>query len=101
LERPLFAPTRRAIVPDTVERQPVDEPAPTSKPSKLIAPNLGLLGVMGNHDSSRALITNSGSDPIWVSKGTVIAGWTVAGIGADWLELTINEEKIKIEMYQP
>ncbi|MEQ6204725.1 hypothetical protein ABMC88_16910 [Sulfitobacter sp. HNIBRBA2951] len=102
LERPLFAPGRRPVVAEpeieVVAQQEVREPTP--EPTKAPAPDLGLLGVMGTDNTNSALVANAGGDPIWITTGTTIAGWTVTNIGTDWLELNLDDETIRIEMYQ-
>lgn len=102
LERPLFAPGRRPVTPEPEIEVVVQEPAPAPAPvpEKPPAPDLKLLGVMGTGDTNRALVANGPGDPIWIDAGTTIAGWAVATIGTDWLELSLESETIRIEMYQ-
>ena len=104
LERPLFAPSRRPLEdapePEPVVEQEEEVRAPAPEPERARAPDVGLLGVMGNDDANSALVALDEAEPVWVKPGTPIAGWTVAAIGPDWLELTLDSETIRIEMYQ-
>ncbi len=102
LERPLFAPSRRPVVAEPEVDVIIQEEAPRAEPEpeKVPIPDLGLLGVMGTDNTNRALVANAGGEPVWITAGTTIAGWTVAAIGPDWLELNLDNETIRIEMYQ-
>jgi len=102
LERPLFAPGRRPVIaaPEIQVVVQEDAPAPPPEQEKPPVPELALLGVMGSDNNNRALVSNAAGDPVWINPGTTIAGWRVVTIGPDWLELKLDTETIRIEMYQ-
>lgn len=102
IERPLFSPTRRPRVPESEVRVIDEKPevVPVIEKTAPPHPEVDLLGVMGGAVQSRALVANAGGDPVWLTEGTQISGWTVSRIGPDWLELADGPETMRIEMYQ-
>ncbi|SMX26035.1 hypothetical protein TRP8649_00107 [Pelagimonas phthalicica] len=100
-QRPIFAPTRRAVSLDTVKTaEPAPTSAPAPKPILATPPEVRLLGVMGTAQGNTALISHAGGNPIWVTQKETLGGWQISDIFADALELRLKTQTIRIEMYQ-
>ena len=101
LDRPVFEISRRPVEPDTElpEAEPeipvmeVEDPAPE-------LPNVSLLGVMSTGSRTRALISVEGNEPLWLSEGDKIGGWTITSAGEDWLELVAEDNKVRLELFK-
>lgn len=99
LDRPVFAPTRRPTVTDAIEDAP-EEVAPATQVVATTTPDMLLLGVLSGGESSKLLVSVSGGSPIWVTKGDEIDGWTLTDAGADWAEVSQNQMKFRLDLYQ-
>lgn len=99
-ERPLFAATRRPFVAETVtvEETPILEEPPA--PDAEILPAVVLFGLMGGTDMRQALISVEGAQPEWISVGDKLGPWTLTDAGSDWLELSFDAQKIRLELYE-
>ncbi|WP_134643102.1 hypothetical protein [Pseudaestuariivita atlantica] len=99
LERPLFAPTRRPVV---IAALPEPEPDLTTQLAapEAPAPVIRLRGVIGATGGNRALVTVDGADGGWLTEGTEVSGWTVTGIGPDWLDISRGEIRKRIDLYE-
>jgi len=102
IQRPVFSPSRRPVAPMPAALEPEPEtPAPAvSEPEPVAVPQLRLLGIIGNGSERSALISNQGGDPAWIGQGGSIAGWQIGSVGPDWIEITLDSQKIRIEMYE-
>lgn len=81
LERPLFAPDRRAIAEQAAGEQQAAAPTPPPLPDRLA-------GVMLGPDEREALFSSPGQKPVAVAVGGAIGGWTVSTIELDRVVLT-------------
>lgn len=102
VDRPLFAPTRRPVVEDDVEDVAVEavveevaQDIQTPPPDDAV-----LAGVMGNSDNKSAFIVLDGADGVWMKLGETVAGWTITEIQANWVELSADDAKIRLELFQ-
>lgn len=97
-ERPLFAPSRR---PESIQA-PIEQPIenlPEEEPIDLSAPSIRLLGIMGSNGGGRALIALDETTPVWLTKGAPIAAWRLSAIGPDWIEITLDERVLRVDLY--
>jgi len=103
-DRPLFEPGRRPYVEQAAAPEqmpePVAEPPAPVQATELPAPELSLQGVMMIDNNTVALIAINGGIPDWVSKGDPVDDWTLSEIGSDWVEISRDARRIRVEMYK-
>lgn len=103
-DRPLFEPTRRPFMREEAvpefTAEPVDEAPAPAAPTELPPPELTLQGVMTMDNNTVALIGINGDIPAWVSKGDTVSGWSLSKIGSDWVEISREARRIRVEMYK-
>jgi hypothetical protein len=46
------------------------------------------------------LISVEGGEPLWLSEGEKIGGWTITSAGEDWLELAAENNKVRLELFE-
>lgn len=101
-DRPLFAPGRRP------EQQQPEVPAPVEAPAVIDTPtepepvqpaDLQLHGTLDDGRTGRALVSIGGEPATWLQQGDSIAGWTIATIGPDWIDLEQDSRKTRIDLY--
>ena len=99
-QRPLFAPTRRPVMAiiDAVEAA---DPEP-QEPQQVAAtiPDMQLLGVLQNGRKNAAYIRIGDTEPVWLSEGEMSLGWTLAEITPDSIQLTRDDDRITLEMFE-
>ena len=103
LDRPVFEISRRPIAPKPEEPKsaPIKEIATIEPPAPAPElPDVRLLGVMSSGTQSRALISVDGGDPLWLSEGENLGGWTVNRTGEDWLELTAQDKTLRLDLFE-
>ena len=100
-DRPLFAPSRRPVEAqaEIVVPEPVPDSEPTPPPEPTAPPQVTLHGVITSGDRSRALLGLEGAAPEWFDLNASIAGWTLAEIGPDFVRLTRDTQKFRVDMY--
>lgn len=99
-DRPLFSETRRPN--DMQSPEPVEQPTrvATEENARPAPPDVQLLGILADGSSYAALLSVNGADPIWFAEGTKIGAWTIEETGADWLELTLETERMRLELFE-
>lgn len=97
-ERPLFAPSRR---PENAEvrAEPPLENALQQEAQDLPAPDIRLLGTMSDNGGGQALISLNNTTPVWFMKGDSIKTWHLSAIGPDWIEITLNDRVLRLNLY--
>jgi hypothetical protein len=101
-DRPLFAPLRRPVPPDSglAEAQPEAAAVPEADiADQAVVPVLALHGTMVMSGGGSALIGVDDQPPEWIAVGGVIAGFTVNSIGPDWAQLSSSKTDLKLDMY--
>ncbi|NSX56914.1 hypothetical protein [Parasulfitobacter algicola] len=101
-ERPLFEPGRRPFVialetPDTTPQNIAPQPQPQEWEE---APEIALLGVMQLSEQPSALLSINNQPPTWHMAGAIVAGWTLNEIENNWIELTRETRRLRVDMYQ-
>lgn len=99
-DRPLFAQSRRPMVPDDAEPVAVVPVEVPPEPEDTALPSVALLGLMGGTDMRQALVAVEGNVPEWLSIGDKLGPWTLSDAGSDWLEISSDTQKIRLELYQ-
>lgn len=99
-DRPVFSQTRRPA--DTLVEEVVTEiePAPQPEPQTAKLPTVNLLGLMDGTDKPRALLSVEGATPLWLSVGQTAGPWTLTEAGPNWLEITADDQKIRLELFK-
>lgn len=99
-DRPVFSQTRRPLDAkiDVVAAPVVEAPEPVPEPEAL--PTVTLLGLMGGTEKPRALLSVEGAAPLWLSVGQTTGPWTLSDAGSNWLEITADDQKIRLELFK-
>lgn len=106
-DRPLFEPDRRPYVaePQTPPPEPeplavpiIEEPEPVVQ-VEAPPPTLSLQGIMTRDNKNAALIGIDGADPEWMAQGEPISTWVLSEIGNDWIEISRDARRIRVDMY--
>ena len=119
--RPLFAPTRRPDVtvaaptpmdpePDGTDdaailNEPAAEATPAAEPvieadlEEDAPPELRLHGVMIGPFASRALVSRQGTELEWLQLDMELDGWRISSIFSDWIEITRDARKVRVDMH--
>ncbi|MER8805105.1 hypothetical protein [Mesorhizobium sp. M0998] len=103
-ERPLFSPTRRQVVPDPVEPQPVEvASAAVEQPAaQNIAPPVApsLLGISIHGGSAKALLRIAGAESaFWYGNGETVDGWTLSAIDKNQAVLEREGKITRLSLY--
>ncbi len=99
-ERPLFSPDRRPVQTSVPERiMPLVEQA-TPAPSRSLPDGLRLSGVFGGEGSRTALLALPNSEEAWLRTGDAISGWTIITIDANWVEISLGNQTIRLELFE-
>ena len=100
--RPLFAPTRRPTLAHQDDSKPstgiqtVIEPETPKQP---MPPEVVLHGIIKTDNGFAALISSPGTIAAWLPRGSDVQGWALEEIGNDWVVLTNDTLRYKVEMY--
>lgn len=116
--RPLFMRGRRKFVPPKkpkpVRPKPIARPAkprpppppppappPPPPPPEPMAPppDVSLIGVSLRLGDASALLTQDGGENLWVSRGDVLASWTIEDIFPDSIVLSHRDQEIQLRLY--
>jgi len=100
LERPVFAATRRPIQIDEEIAAPIVNDTPEI-PKDILRPEMELLGIIKDESRQAALLAVEGNLPEWFELGTVLSGWRLSAINANWIEFTRDGKFEREEMYTP
>lgn len=102
LDRPLFAPTRAPIRAEPEPAQPTPVAATPMAPAMDTAPptDLILSGIMGDEDNRSALLGFDETNKEWMRIDDELKGWTIAEIGADWVELSLDRQTYRLELFE-
>ncbi len=100
-ERPLFSPLRRPT--PELGQGPAAEPDPPAVQEpvavEIIRPDLRLLGTLTGGERASALIAQAGGEPVWLRRGDVIGGWTLISIDPDTINLSLDSESFRLDLY--
>jgi general secretion pathway protein N len=97
-ERPLFAPSRRPPLPPP---PPLAAPA-AAPPLPLPAPNLAVVGIVGDQQGAMAIVRAGAADHVVrVRPGDEIAGWKVARIAERRLVLELGDRSVTFSLFAP
>ena len=99
-QRPLFAPTRRPVMAiiDAVEAADHEPREPHQVAATI--PDMQLLGVLQNGRKNAAYIRIGDTEPVWLSEGEMSLGWTLAESTTDSIQLTRDDDRITLEMFE-
>lgn len=102
LDRPLFAPTRMPQLPEPERAQAAPAQPLETIPATTNASPTGILlsGIIGAENSRSALLGLEGTNQNWVRIDDKIEGWTITAIGADWLELSLDHQTYRLELFE-
>ena len=100
LERPLFAPARRALSLD----QDVNESIPDSDPidpvvSVAVPPPPRLKGILAGTTSPSALLQSAEGAQSWVRPSESFGGWTLVEVGQTDVKISAENQTIILELY--
>lgn len=102
LDRPLFAPTRAPRRAETETAHPTAEETLQNTPVATNAPpsDVHLSGIIGEVNNRSALLGLDDTYGSWVRVDDEIEGWTITEIGADWLELSLDSQTYRLELFE-
>lgn len=95
--RPLFAPTRRPVIP---EPEPIAEAPKEVAPPPPSAPDVTLTGIVGSDGAKRALLSIDEDPAEWFTLGDSINGWTISAMGSDWVLLSNGGQNLRVELFR-
>ncbi len=97
LERPLFAPSRRA--PSREAPPPIlatESPPPPEPP-----PSVTLLGIVKNDTETRAVLRAGSADKVLhLGLGDAVGGWTITAIEQRRLTLSLNDRTATVALFE-
>jgi hypothetical protein len=101
-QRPLFAQDRKPwVMPQKTAAAPLAE-MPSEVPALLAAPlpNLTLLGIQKSPNGPTVLLMSElGTEPIWLKEGEVYESWQVRNIDSHSVNLASGVTKLTLELY--
>lgn len=111
VERPLFSPTRRVVVPrpvvartaapkieqDTI--QATVRTRPPQRPAPIPPPEFLLHGVMQAEGVWHALLSVDGAEPVWMEKKQLLNEWILSDINAEAVILEQSGKRIGVPLH--
>lgn len=98
-DRPLFSPTRRAVIPDAVAPPPeqavdttIEDPAPNVRLTGIVEGEEGALAVVRDLDSGATLT---------LRVGDAVGSWTLSRIEGAGVTLTAGERRMDLRLFLP
>lgn len=97
VERPLFATDRR---PTDLAATPQKAARVAADPELIIVPpRVELMGTVVNETRRAALLAMNDEPPSWISQGSSLDDWTVTTVEDEAVELTIQNQTIRVELF--
>ncbi len=102
LERPLFAPTRapQDSEPELGQTSSAVTTQITPVATSAPATDIRLSGIIGSENNRSALLGSDDSNKDWMQVDDTINGWSITEIGADWVELSLDHQTYRLELFE-